>query len=277
MPRFHIEASPELATGMELTLSEGVSRHVQVLRLQPGDEVHLFDGGGREWRAAVVEMGRKRVCVRLESPVENDRELPVAVTLAVGMPANDRMDFVVEKATELGVRAIQPLMCERSVLRLDGDRALKKVAHWQAVAVAAAEQCGRAVVPEIHPVMTLGAWIKAEADGAARASRPVCHRAVLSLREAVPLSGWLGELPPVASRAGVGDPTRGGDSQRHSDERPTQFVFLNGPEGGLAPAEEEAALRAGWRAVSLGRRVLRADTAPLAALSVIAAHHEGTD
>lgn len=272
MPRFHIEASPGLATGVELTLSEGVSRHVQVLRLQPGDDVHLFDGGGQEWRAAVVEMGRKRVSVRLEAPVDNDRELPVAVTLAVGMPANDRMDFVVEKATELGVRAIQPLMCERSVLRLDGDRALKKVTHWQAVAVAAAEQCGRSVVPEIHPVMTLGAWLKAEADGAALGSRPARHRAVLSLREAVPMSDWLGEQPQVVLRAAPSEEARGG--RQRNGESTTQFVFLNGPEGGLAHAEEEAALRAGWRPVSLGRRVLRADTAPLAALSVIAARYE---
>lgn len=275
MPRFHIDASPEWAAGVELMLAEGVSRHVQVLRLQPGDDVHLFDGDGTEWRAAVVEMGRKRVSVRLAAPVENDRELPVAVTLAVGMPANDRMDFVVEKATELGVRTIQPLVCERSVLRLDGDRALKKVAHWQAVAVAAAEQCGRAVVPVVQPVVSLGAWLRMEAGRAARASGPACHRAVLSLRDAVPLNDWLGELPPVALKAGAGEEAHTAERPRHSEESTTEFVFLNGPEGGLSPGEEEAALRAGWRAVSLGRRVLRADTAPLAALSVIGARYEG--
>lgn len=269
LPRFHVESSPELATGVELTLSEGVSRHVQVLRLQPGDGLQLFDGRGREWRAAVLEMGRKRVSVRLEAAVDNDRELPVEVTLAVGMPANDRMDFVVEKATELGVRTIQPLVCERSVLRLEGERALKKVAHWQAVAVAAAEQCGRSVVPVVQPVVPLGAWLRTAGAGS---DAPASHRAVLSLRETVPLNDWLAGLP----RADATTPRTDLAAQETTGMgAATRFVFLNGPEGGLSPTEEAAALQVGWRAVSLGRRVLRADTAPLAALSIIASRFEG--
>src|SRR6185295_9204335 len=114
-------------------------RHVQVLRLQPGDAITLFDGRGGEHVAEVLRMGRSEVAVQVGARHEVDRELAVAVTLAVGMPANDRMDALVEKATELGAAAIQPLLCERSVLRLAGERAQKKVAHWRGVAIAACE------------------------------------------------------------------------------------------------------------------------------------------
>ena len=254
-----------------MTLSESVSRHVQVLRMQPGDAITVFDGLGAERQATVVEMGRKRVTLRLGEPVASDRELPVEVTLAVGMPANDRMDFVIEKATELGARVIQPLVCERAVLRLEGDRAAKKVAHWQGVAIAAAEQCGRAVVPRVMAVQTLAGWLRAEAGpGMQGAAQATCvggsaRRAVLSLRDAVPLTAWL-EHASASARAEA--------ASEAGAMSPPGFVFLNGPEGGLSPAEEEMALRSGWQAVSLGRRVLRADTAPLAALSVIAALHE---
>lgn len=273
LPRFHVEDLPGLGSGDEVTLSESVSRHVQVLRMQPGDAITVFDGLGAERQATVVEMGRKRVTLRLGEPVASDRELPVEVTLAVGMPANDRMDFVIEKATELGARVIQPLVCERSVLRLEGDRAAKKVAHWQGVAIAAAEQCGRAVVPRVMAVQTLAGWLRAEAglgmQGASAAQAPCvggsARRAVLSLRDAVPLTAWL-EHASASARAEA--------ASEAGAMSPPGFVFLNGPEGGLSPAEEEMALRAGWQAVSLGRRVLRADTAPLAALSVIAALHE---
>ena len=114
-----------------------------IFGLQPGDDITLFDGGGGEWRARIDRIGRSDVSARLIEHVETSLELPFDVTLALGMPANDRMDSVVEKATELGVAGIQPLVCERSVLRLTGERADKKVAHWQAVAASASEQCGR--------------------------------------------------------------------------------------------------------------------------------------
>lgn len=255
-PRLHVAHGVLDLDGAPFALDEGASRHIQVLRLQPGDGVRLFDGQGREWAAEVTEMGRKLVQVRLGEQVANDRELPVRVTLAVGMPANDRMDAVVEKATELGVHAIQPLVCARSVLRLDGDRAAKKVAHWQAVAVSASEQCGRAVVPQVLPVQTLAAWLKQDS-----ASPVAAHRGVLSLRNAVAVRGWLG-----AQAGGVAPTTESAEDRN--------WCFLNGPEGGLAPEEEAQALAQGWTAVSLGKRVLRADTAPLAVLSVMAAIFE---
>ena len=158
MPRIHLERS--LQAGAMLTLPAAQSRHVQVLRLQPGDELMLFNGEGGEWRARVARIGRSDVDVQVEAHVEVERELPRPVTLALGMPANERMDGLVEKATELGVAAIQPLLCARSVLRLDNERAQKRRLHWQAVAVAAAEQSGRTRVPEIAAVQPMLQWLQ---------------------------------------------------------------------------------------------------------------------
>jgi len=229
-PRFHV-AEP-LQAGLELSLPAGAARHVQVLRLQPGDELTLFNGEGGEWQARVTAMGRSEVRVQPQAHVAVERELALRVTLAVGMPANERMDWLVEKATELGVAAIQPLMTERSVLRLQGERADKKVAHWQGVAAAASEQCGRTRVPVVAPVRSLGDWLR----GLPAAAGP---RYVLSLR-----------TPQALAASGA-----------------PEACFLSGPEGGLSEAEEAAALAAGFVPASLGPRVLRADTAPLAALA----------
>lgn len=223
-----------LNAGTERALPAEAARHVQVLRHQPGDVLTLFDGHGGEWRAEVVSMGRRDVSVRLIEHLAVDRELPGHVLLAVGMPANERFDWLVEKATELGAHAIQPLMCERSVLRVSGERAERKAAHWQAVAVAAAEQSGRTQVPPVRAPLALGAFLQTEA---ARAG----HRRVLSLKEgagAASIPAW-----------------------------PCAITLLSGPEGGLSSAEEAAALAQGFEPVTLGPRVLRAETAPLAYLA----------
>lgn len=226
-----------LALEAELALPPGAARHVQVLRLQPGDEVTLFDGSGDEWTAAVTAMGRSEVRVALKSRQPVDREMKRAVTLAVVMPANDRMDGIVEKACELGAVAIQPLMSERSVLRLQGDRAEKKRAHWQGVAIAAAEQCGRSKPLQVAPVKTLAQWLADLPDDADE------QRWLLSPVAAQPLSA----LAPKAGDAG-------------------RIVVLSGPEGGLSEAEEQSARARGFSAAKLGPRILRADTAPLAVL-----------
>ncbi|MES2228028.1 MAG: 16S rRNA (uracil(1498)-N(3))-methyltransferase [Pseudomonadota bacterium] len=226
-----------LTAGATFALPAGPARHVQVLRLQPGAALTLFDGTGGEFAATVVQMGRSEVTVQLGARSEADRELPFRVTLALGMPANERMDTLVEKATELGASAIQPLLCERSVLRLAGERAQKKVAHWQAVAVAACEQSGRTRVPVVGPVCTLPQWLRE--------------------RPAQAMSRWM--LGFHAARP-VGAMTMA----------PAGAVCLSGPEGGLSPDEEAAARAAGFAAVSLGPRVLRADTAPLALLAHLA-------
>jgi 16S rRNA (uracil1498-N3)-methyltransferase len=212
---------------------------VQVLRLQPGNPLILFNGEGGEWSASVTRIGRSEVEVRVDEHHHVERELSLTVTLAVGMPANERMDWLIEKATELGVAGVQPLVCDRSVLRLSGERAIKKVEHWRGVAIAAAEQSGRTRLPMIEPVRTLKDWI---------ASTPAdksVQRIVLSLQEARPL-----RLVDVA----------GGT-----------VCILSGPEGGLTSAEEALAREAGYDPVTLGPRVLRAETAPLAALACLAA------
>ena len=245
--RFFVDHS--LHADAVLDLPPGAARHVQVLRLQPGVAITLFNGAGGEWAARIERIGRSSVAVRVEAHARVDRELPMAVTLALGMPANDRMDTVVEKATELGVAVLQPLHCERSVLRLSGERAQKKVAHWQAVAVAACEQSGRTRVPRIEPVRALGEWL---GRLSARGVSPHEQRWVLSLRDA-------------AADAEVGD----GPAPQPAACAPA-VLCLSGPEGGLAPVEEDAAVAAGFSPLSLGPRVLRADTAPLALLAHIA-------
>ncbi|MDE2564147.1 MAG: 16S rRNA (uracil(1498)-N(3))-methyltransferase, partial [Burkholderiales bacterium] len=150
-----------LREGTELALPHGAARHAQVRRVQPGDALRLFDGGGCDWPATVLAVGRSEVRVQVGTPVAAAGEPRWPLTIALGMPANERMDAVVEKATELGVAAIQPLLTERSVLRLAGERAQRKVAHWQAVAEAACEQCGRARVPQVAPVRPLAEWLAA--------------------------------------------------------------------------------------------------------------------
>jgi 16S rRNA (uracil1498-N3)-methyltransferase len=234
-PRFFVDQP--LHSGAALPLPPGPARHVQVLRLQPGAAITLFNGRAGEWNATVTQMGRSDVAVQVGEHIDVDRELAHPVTLALGMPANERMDALVEKATELGVGVIQPLLCERSVMRLSGERAAKKVAHWQAVAIAACEQSGRTRVPRIAPVCALADWLREPPE-------PGAARWLLSLREGVAL--------PVTTLSATG------------------LVCLSGPEGGLTPTEEAAARAAGFAAVSLGPRVLRADTAPLAVLALLA-------
>lgn len=241
-PRFFVDAplnAPDLS-GADLVLPPSAARHVQVLRLQPGSPVTLFDGSGHEWQAEVRAMGRNEVSVHLQARQLVQRELAQDVTLAVVMPANDRMDGLVEKATELGVACIQPLMSERSVLRLSGERAEKKLAHWSGVAIAACEQSGRTKLPRILPVKALAAWL---ADLSAQTSEQ--RRWLLSPTAALPLK----VLSEVAAQ---------------------QTLVLSGPEGGLSPAEEQAARERGFSAAQLGPRILRADTAPLAVLAWLA-------
>ena len=251
MPRFHCPVP--LAEGDTLSLPAGAARHVEVLRMQPGDAITLFHGGlaahlpaGQprpsyaqgSFEAVITRMGRSEVEVRVGAQ-HDVNELPAPrVHLLSGVPANDRMDWLVEKAAELGVASIRPLMTERSVLRLKGERAEKKQAHWQAVAVSACEQSGRTRVPELHPVSTLAEGVQA-ADKATT-------RWVLSLSEgSQPLAALL--------QAGM----------------PEDVYLLSGPEGGLSTAEEALAIAQGFLPLSLGRHVLRAETAPLAALACL--------
>ncbi|WP_342721055.1 16S rRNA (uracil(1498)-N(3))-methyltransferase [Acidovorax sp. FHTAMBA] len=241
MPRFHCPAP--LATGLELDLPPGAARHVQVLRLQPGDALMLFNGEGGEFEATVLKMGRSDVRVLVGTHHAVEREAPRAVHLLAGITANERMDWLVEKATELGVASITPLVAERSVLKLKGERAEKKIAHWQAVAVAACEQCGRNRVPVVHNAVDLAGWARTQVQAPALD----VQRLLLSLRAGT---------APLHTAAALSPPSG-------------PVVFLSGPEGGLSGAEEDLALQHGFAPVTLGPRVLRAETAPLAALAAL--------
>ena len=226
-----------LAEGEELPLPSAAARHAQVRRVQPGDRLVLFNGRGGEWAAQVLAMGRQVVTVRVQSYADVQRELPQHVTLAVGMPANERMDWLVEKATELGVARIIPLHTERSVLRLAGERAQRKREHWQAVAVAACEQSGRTCLPRIDDVQPLRDYL------AGLPSEPP--------QEA---QRWMLSLD---AQAVVPRPSSG------------SIIVLSGPEGGFTSAEEALACQAGFAIIRLGPRVLRAETAPLAVLACL--------
>ena len=239
MPRFHCPT--DLAVGAEIELPAGAARHVQVLRLQPGDSITLFgDPAGGEWSADVTHMGRSNVRVQPTAHYAIEREAPRAIHLLAGITANERMDWLVEKATELGAASLTPLLAERSVLKLKGERAEKKLAHWQAVAVAACEQCGRNRVPLVQPASSLADWLAAHP----MADAPDTTRLLLSLRP--------GTQPLHTAAVGTGP-----------------VWFLSGPEGGLSSAEEDLALQHGFAPVTLGGRVLRAETAPLAALAAL--------
>jgi len=236
MPRFHCPAP--LQTGLALSLPPGAARHVQVLRMQPGDVITLFNGEGGEFDATVTRMGRSDVDVEVGTHHAVEREAPCAVHLLAGITANERMDWLVEKATELGAASITPITAERSVLKLKGERADKKLAHWQGVAVAAAEQCGRNRITRIDAASTVAQWVAQHPAGQAGV------RLVLSLSE-------------------------GTRSLNEAVQGQTSVTLLSGPEGGLTPAEEAQALAAGFVPVTLGLRVLRAETAPLAVLAAL--------
>ncbi len=237
-----------LSAGM-FDLPRDVVRHVQALRLRAGEDLTLFDGLGGEWQGRLVSPP-PAARVELLHHVAVERELPWPVQLAVAMPANERMDWLVEKATELGAAQVQPLMTVRSVLRLDGERAARRRAHWQAVAQAACEQCGRNRLPHIAMPARLDAWLAglpaAMGDGAQAAGR--CLLAAPGEGQALPFAAWAARL--TSGQA---------------------VLALSGPEGGLSPDEIVWAQSAGFVAVSLGPRVLRAETAPLALLAMLGA------
>lgn len=244
MPRYHCPIP--LHIGSELDLPAGAARHVQVLRHQPGDVITLFEGqtgngfAGGEFDAVITHMGRSDVGVRIQAHRAVEREAERAVHLVVGMPANERMDWLVEKATELGVASIQPVMAARSVLKLKGERADKKIERWQSIAVSACEQCGRNQVPVIHAPRPLADWLRSQDAPDAESAR-----FVLSLRE-------------------------GSQPLRTVTSDAKAVWVLHGPEGGLTAQEEDWALERGWKPASLGNRVLRAETASVAALSLLA-------
>lgn len=224
----------------ECVLPAAQAHHVvHVLRLKAGDELALFDGKGSEYAAQIVRLDRSAVTLRIGERRDKDRESPLVISLAQAISSGERMDYTVQKAVELGVARIDPLISSRCVVRLAGERAAKRVAHWQAIAVAACEQCGRNRVPQVSPVEALNNWLERQSVAEASA------RLLLT-----PYGG--ARLRDVGQPAGV-------------------VTVLGGPEGGLTPEEEQAAHRAGFSPVRLGPRVLRTETAAVAALAALQA------
>jgi 16S rRNA (uracil1498-N3)-methyltransferase len=226
---------------MELALPAAQSHHAgEVLRRKAGDRVTLFNGDGAEYGAVITRIERGRVYARVECAQAVSREAPLAVALVQGISRGERMDYTVQKAVELGVVRIDPVLTRRGVVRLDPPRARQKASHWQAVAVGACAQCGRNRVPEVAAVSTLAEWF------ARRPAAPGAGPRVLLDAEG---EHCLRELP--RSEGAV--------------------TLLAGPEGGLTPEERAAALRAGFVGVRLGPRILRTETAALAALAAMQA------
>ncbi len=237
--RLHV-ALP-LAVGAELPLPAQASEHAtRVLRLVAGDPVTLFNGDGCDYPSSILVTGKREVTVRVESRLLLHNESPLPLTLAQGVARGEKMDLIVQKATELGVIRIVPLLTERSEVKLDASRAEKRLAHWRAVAASACEQSGRACVPEITPATPLPAWLDSLAeDGALRLA--LLPRATCSSRE-------------------LRFPAAGG-------------LLVVGPEGGLGERDIGVLTAAGFDGLRLGPRILRTETAGMAALAALQALH----
>lgn len=234
MPRFYCP-SP-LAVGATITLPDHIAHHIHVLRLALGETVTLFNGEGGEFQATLSAIEKKRASAEIKAFSPREVELPYAVTLAQALPEGSKMDWIVEKAVELGVNAIQPIAAQRCVVRLHAERAAKKAEHWQGVIAAATEQSGRNRLPHLCELMDFGNWTQQQS---------LHRRIMLSPRADQSLSDWARHHPPQA------------------------VALLVGPEGGFTEQEENMALGQGVVALSMGPRVLRTETAGLAALAAL--------
>jgi 16S rRNA (uracil1498-N3)-methyltransferase len=232
VPRIHCDQ--RLGPGAQFALDADAAQHVaKSLRLKAGDALVVFDGRGGEYDATIQRIDRDRVDVKVGAFRDAGREPALVVGLVQGLPEADKMDWIIQKATELGVAWIQPVTCERSVVRLTGDRAARREAHWRRVAVAAAEQCGRTLIPEVRPTLAFPNWLAAPAQ--------------------VPRWMLAPDGEALATRAAA----------------PSPLELVVGPEGGFSERERELLAHAGCEPVSIGPRVLRTETAPLAALAAI--------
>jgi 16S rRNA (uracil1498-N3)-methyltransferase len=236
MPRFYIPTP--LVVGDSLTLPEQVAHHVHVLRLSLGATLSLFDGSGDDTIATITALEKKRVTVEIKVRQTRSVELPYAVTLAQALPEAAKMDWIIEKAVELGAAGIVPLAAQRCVVRLSAERAEKRAAHWQGVIIAASEQSGRNRLAHLAPLVDFTSWI---------GQQDLHRRIVLTPRAEQSLADW----------------------SRH---QPAQAVTLMiGPEGGFSPDEERSAIQHGAVPLAMGPRVLRTETAGMAALATLAA------
>jgi 16S rRNA (uracil1498-N3)-methyltransferase len=234
MPRFYCQQA--LTAGATVELPEAVAHHLHVVRLQPGAELTLFNGDGGEYLAELASVAKRSASATVKAFVARDAELPYALTLAQALPEGAKMDWIIEKAVELGVAAVQPLAAQRCVVRLAAERAEKKLAHWQGVIIAASEQCGRNRLAKLGPLDDFSRWI---------GQNDLHRRILLSPRASQSLPDWARHQPPQA------------------------LTLMVGPEGGFSEQEEDAAVARGALALSMGPRILRTETAALAAVAAL--------
>jgi 16S rRNA (uracil1498-N3)-methyltransferase len=234
IPRIY--TAQALAPNSVLTLEPQASTHIgRALRMRSGDAITLFNGDGNSYTAAINEIGKKSVTVNVLTQVTDDHESPLQIELGIAISRGDRMDWVIQKATELGVTRITPLLTERTEVKLKGERAQKKLEHWRQVSISACEQCGRNQLPELKPLIDLNSWL----SNVSAQRKFVLHHRDTSIDK--------------------------------STEVPTSVAILVGPEGGLSPTEIDVASGNKFEALTLGPRVLRTETAPLAAIAILQA------
>ena len=230
MPRFYVDFA--LSPDSVVELPDNVVRHLNVLRVKNTEEIVLFNGNGKSYTALPEVLEKRRASVRILREETTDNESPLNITLVQAVSAAERMDFTLQKSVELGVAEIRPVISERCVVRLSGERAEKRVARWQEIVVSACEQSGRNIVPKVLPLTT---YVQA-----------------------------LQQLPQETTKLLMSL----NRAQKLSDVRPQsgKVVFMVGPEGGWTEKEEQQAFDAGFQSVTLGKRVLRTETASLAAI-----------
>lgn len=240
MRRIRLYVDTVLGLDQSLALPPSAAEHaIRVLRLREGDPVVLFNGDGHDYEAVLTEVGKRQASVRIEQAAVAANESPLRLTLAQAVARGEKMDLIVQKATELGVTRIVPVLTERSEVRLDATRADKRLAHWQAIAASACEQCGRAVLPAIEPPSPLQTWLQTDT-----ATLPSVRLALL----------------PAARRR-----------LRDLLPAPDAAVLLIGPEGGLGPRDLGQLQTHGFDSLKLGPRILRTESAGLAALAALQA------
>lgn len=233
MPRFYLPEN--LSVGQTVALPDNIVRHLNVLRVRPNENITLFDGKGKAHAAQLTVLEKRRAEAEILREDTTDNESPLNITLIQSISSGDRMDFTLQKSVELGVTAIQPVISERCIVRLDGERAAKRLARWQEIVISACEQSGRNTVPPVLPI--------------------------IGYREA------LDKMPSESTKLimSINRARKLGDIRHPSGA----IVFMVGPEGGWTEQEEQQAFDAGFQAVTLGKRILRTETAALAALAAM--------
>ncbi|HHK5605512.1 TPA: 16S rRNA (uracil(1498)-N(3))-methyltransferase [Neisseria polysaccharea] len=233
MPRFYLPEN--LSVGQTVALPDNIVRHLNVLRVRPNENITLFDGKGKAHAARLSFLEKRRAEAEILHEDTTDNESPLNITLIQSISSGDRMDFTLQKSVELGVTAIQPVISERCIVRLDGERAAKRLARWQEIVISACEQSGRNTVPPVLPI--------------------------IGYREA------LDKMPSESTKLimSINRARKLGDIRQPSGA----IAFMVGPEGGWTEQEEQQAFDAGFQAVTLGKRILRTETAALAALAAM--------